>query len=201
MLHGSNTINKFSLRILFTSVVDDQGQLLVHLFKNVLSEQLLTEMEMEIGKYKQPPDITDVRGKHATLKFGTYLERGGAAGIITRLSYQHCRGFLSVVDKVGTIANDFYGYLCPEDAYYVAKFVPDAFKLWACLILLFWNATTVNKVHKDCRDRTWCLVIPFGKFTGVFVDLPYLNTRVAAEWWNSSCIESDSNPAARVPHK
>jgi hypothetical protein len=55
------------------------------------------------------------------------------------------------------------------------------YKLWDTISLLFWNATSVNKTHVDVRDRDWCIILPFGQYSGGAIDLPYINAKVHAQ--------------------
>lgn len=162
-------------------IVDSKGDVLVQLFKNVVSEYLLELLEIAATRCNQPKAISDVRGAHSCVKFGSYIERGGKGRIWTRKEGKPERSdFIREIAPVGEFVSNFFGLICPEVAYCVGV-VPMIHKLWEFISLMFWNVTTINKLHVDVRDLDWCLVLPFGKFSGGEIDLQYLNSKVLAQ--------------------
>lgn len=132
-------------------------------------------------KYRtQLPNIADVRGVHATVKIGSYVERGGSGAVWTKKSPPGLETFIEDIDEIGTYINTIYKIICKEEADKMLQ-VPAEMKLWDAISLMFWNGSNITSTHVDVRDLNWSLVMPFGHFTGGEVDLPYLNATVASK--------------------
>lgn len=165
-------------------LVDSSGNVIVRLLSNIVPETLLNKLEIAASKHRNQliaakPE-NDVRGKHVVIKFGSYVERGGSGKIWTKKTNKKCPGFLEEINEVGQFVNHLFCIVCPEVAYRVAQ-LPNEIKLWKAISLLFWNATSVSKTHRDVRDWIWSMVLPFGQFSGGEIDLTYLNTTVKAQ--------------------
>lgn len=162
-------------------IVDREGQVLVRLLKNAVPESLLKLLETAAESCKQAvvkgAEVTNSRGKYVTLKFGSYVERGGSGAIW--MSDEH-PFFLAAMDKVGKYVSAIFKEICPE-IFACTSSLPAELQLWAGITLMFWNATSIKRSHTDPRDWGWSLVLPFGNFTKGTVDLCYLNATVEAK--------------------
>jgi hypothetical protein len=58
---------------------------------------------------------------------------------------------LQDIDDVGKFVSNVFAKVCKEVATMVSS-VPTVYKLWDTISLMFWNATTVNKIHVNSRD-------------------------------------------------
>ena len=162
-------------------IVDSSGAVLFRLLVDIVPECLLEVLETAAQKHKQQvikrSMVNDVRGNHASVMFGSYVERGGSGKIWTVKDHPYCTGFLEEIHTVGQFVSDLFRKVCIEVAFNVAK-VPGDYRLWDAVTLLFWNLSNITKSHVDVRDLQWSMVLPFGDFTGGEIDLPYLNARV-----------------------
>jgi hypothetical protein len=59
--------------------------------------------------------------------------------------------FLQDTDEVGNFISSIFTKVYPAVADQVSSVDP-AIRLWDTIILMFWNATTINKVYVDSRD-------------------------------------------------
>lgn len=78
------------------------------------------------------------------------------------------------INDIGRFINAIFSKVCAEVAAKVAT-IPEEYKLWNAITLLFWNVTSISTTHTDPRDFTWSMVLPFGQFSGGDIDLSYLN--------------------------
>lgn len=165
-------------------IVDSSGSVLMRLFSNIVPKHLMEKVAEISIKYRQQVlqkcTTSDSRGTRAAVKFGSYIERGGSGKIWTRMDSPSCPGFLVDMLEIGQFVSDLFSKVCVEVASYVLE-VPWNIKPWETISLLFWNASSVSKGHRDIRDMEFSLVLPFGNFTGGAVDLPYLNAKVYAK--------------------
>jgi hypothetical protein len=175
-------------------IVDSSGAVLIRLLSGIVPEHLLDILEQSASKHQQQVSkqsmVNDIRGQHACVTFGSYVERGGSGKIWTVKDHPSCRGFLEEIHAVGQFVSDLFSKVCVEVASDVA-YVPEEYKLWAAVSLLFWNASNISKSHVDVRDLQWSLVLPFGDFTGGEIDLPYLNAIVKARRGDIYLINSN----------
>jgi len=175
-------------------IVDSGGELVVRLFKSIVPDYLLEKLESSSKRYKdavlKAAQVGDCRGLHHSLKFGSYVERGGSGRIWTVKSYPHCTGFLEEIREVGQFVSDLFSRVCLEVACHVAA-LPEELKLWDAISLMFWNLTNVVKTHVDSRDFEWSMVLPFQHFSGGEVDLPYLNATIKAQRKDIYLIKSN----------
>jgi len=175
-----------------SSVIDSFGNVLVRLLHNIVPEHLLTKLESTCEKYRQKlRNVTDVRGTHTTVRFGSYIERGGQGRIITVKNISKLENFLEEIDDVGQFINAIFCKVCVEVALNMTA-VPEEYKLWSAISLMFWNATNITDSHVDVRDLHWSLVLPFGNFSGGEVDLKYLNTTLTIRRKDMYFINSNS---------
>lgn len=175
-------------------IVDSSGEVLARLFINVIPEELLVSLERVARKYQDrviaKHGVKDPRGIRASVKFGSYVEQGGSGATWTVKNYDTCPGFLDEIDSLGKLVNSIFKTVCVEVAANVAS-VPDAFKLWDSITLLFWNLTcTQAEAHVDVKDLKWCMVLPFGDFEEGEAELFYLNTKVRARRRDLYLIQS-----------
>lgn len=158
-------------------VIDSDGDVLIRILHQVVPEELVQLAEnvtQRLANQLGKKHVKSQRGDYWSVIFGSYVERGGSGQIHTRKEVD-CPTFLRDIDSLGCFANHWFAKLCPVEASKVAQ-VPNKYKLWRYISLMFWNATSVSKSHVDSRDYNWCLVMPFGSFTIGSIDLPYLNT-------------------------
>jgi hypothetical protein len=105
------------------------------------------------------------------------VERGDSDVIWTRKQLSSMEHFLQDIDEVGNFISSIFTKVCPAVANQVSSVDP-AIRLWDTITLMFWNATTINKVHVDSRDMKWSMMMLFGEFSRGEIDFPYLNTTV-----------------------
>jgi hypothetical protein len=120
---------------------------------------ILQKAENASKKYKvhlHQYQISDVRETHSTARFSSYVERGGSDAIWTRKQLSDMEHFLQDIDKVGNFISSIFTKVCSAVADQVSSVDP-AIRLWNAITLMFWNATTINKVHVDSRDMEWSM--------------------------------------------
>ena len=159
-------------------VLQKSGNVLFRNLSMIVPETLLQLAESISKKFKiHVANITDIRGTHVTIKWGSYIERGSSGAIWTKKNLPGFEGFLEAIDPIGKFVSSIFSLFFPDITHNLQK-MPEDYNLWNSLSLLFWNATNVSKDHIDIRDYDWSIVIPFGDFTGGEVDLKYINTTV-----------------------
>jgi hypothetical protein len=115
---------------------------------------VLQKAENAFKKYKAQLHqyvVSDVRGLHFTVRFGSYAKRGGSGAIWTKKQLPSFEDFLQDIDDVGKFVSNVFIKVCKEVATMVSS-VPTVYKLWDTIFLMFWNAITVNKIHVDSID-------------------------------------------------
>jgi len=167
-------------------VVDSKGNVFARIFSQIIPENYIVKLETTAALYankiaaSRKATVEDSRGKHMTVKFGSYLERGGSGNIFKSNSIDGCSSFIQDIDEIGKLVNFIFSKVCLEVALQVHS-VPEEYKLWNHITLLFWNLTDISLSHVDSRDMQWCIVVSFGNFTGGEVDLQYLNCKLIAQ--------------------
>jgi hypothetical protein len=160
-------------------IVDDEGKTIAVVLNDIVPPQLLQQLELVASQHRDAVIrrllVSDVRGAHATVMFGSYIERGGSGKIFTKKTNESCPNFLESIDGVGKFLSHMFKLVCREVATCIQS-VPEELRLWEAITLMFWNATNITTRHTDPRDFTWSMVLPFGAFTGGAVDLKYMNT-------------------------
>lgn len=150
-----------------STVVDTEGRVLVRLLKKAVPENLLHQLEEVANEHKEQAQrkfgVIDIRGGHTTVKFGSYVERGGSGSIWTINKYP---AFFTGTEGVRKYVSQIFKNICPEVAS-CASVVPADIQVCDGITLMFWNATSVNKVHLDPRDWEWSMVVCFGNFSQV----------------------------------
>jgi hypothetical protein len=58
---------------------------------------------------------------------------------------------LQDIDDVGKFVSNIFAKVYKEVTTMVSL-VPTVYKLWDIISLIFWNATTINKIHVNSRD-------------------------------------------------
>lgn len=175
-------------------LVDWSGCVLIRNFSSIVPEHLLQLAEKVSAQHKpallRRAPVLDMRGNHFTARFGSYIERGGSGRIWTRKQLEGLEGFIEDISPVGEFVSNVFAQLCSEVAKQVEN-VPQDKKLWPVICLLFWNGTNISKVHTDPRDLTWSMVLPFGKFQGGQINLPYLNATLESKRGDLYLINSN----------
>jgi hypothetical protein len=164
-------------------LVENSSKVLFWNLHQIVPPSVLQKAENASKKYKahlHQHVVSDVRGLHSTVRFGSYVERGRSGAIWTKKQLPGFEDFLQDIDDIGKFVSNVFAKVCKEVATMVSS-VPTAYKLWDTIFLMFWNATTVNKIHVDSRDIEWSIVMPFGDFKKGEIDLPYLNTTVKSK--------------------
>jgi hypothetical protein len=95
--------------------------------------------------------VSNVRGLHFIVRFSNYVERGGSGAIWTKKQLSSSEDFLQNIDDIGKFVSNIFAKVCKEVVTMISS-VPTVYKLWDTISLMFWNATTVNKIHVDSRD-------------------------------------------------
>jgi hypothetical protein len=160
-------------------IVDNEGKTIAIVLNDIVPLHLLQQLELVASKHRdaviRSSLISDVRGAHATVMFGSYIEREGSGRIFTKKAHESCPDFLKSIDGIGKFLSHIFKLVCREVAACVQS-VPEELHLWEAIILIFWNATNITTRHTDPHDFTWSMVLLFGAFTGGAVDLKYMNT-------------------------
>jgi hypothetical protein len=60
--------------------------------------------------------VSDVRGAHTTVMFGSYIERGGSGKIFTKKTNKFYPNFLESIDGVGKFLSYMFKLVCREVA-------------------------------------------------------------------------------------
>jgi hypothetical protein len=145
---------KNQLSWLKTAVIEDNGRVLFWNLHQIVPLTILQKAENASKKYKvylHQHQISDVRGTHSIARFGSYVERGGSGAIWTRKQLPSMEHFLQDIDEIGNFISSIFTKVCSAVADQVSSVDP-AIRLWDAITLMFWNATTINKVHVDSRD-------------------------------------------------
>ena len=153
-------------------MISSTVQILFRVLSGIVPQNYLTLLNNFTTKYFQQEHITsDNRGPRTTMKFGSYLERGGFGKIFTA---KVDKEMLESIDEVGNFVSEVFSKVCKEVAINVRQ-VPQQYKLWDAITLMFWNVTSISKVHVDVRDYSWSMVLPFGNYHSGDVFLKYFN--------------------------
>ena len=109
-------------------LVDSSGQVLARLLSNIVPERLVQQLEQVSEKYKKHLkalcEISDNRGAHVTIKFGSYLERGGKGRMFVKKNPPNCLDFLEEVKEVGEFISYVYNMVCVEVASVIQQYLP-----------------------------------------------------------------------------
>jgi hypothetical protein len=156
-------------------IVDDEGKTIAVVLNDIVSPQLLQQLELVASQYRDAVIhrllVSDVRGAHATVMFGSYIEWGGSGKIFTKKTNESCPNFLESIDGVGKFLSHMFKLVCREIATCIQS-IPEELHLWEAITLI----TNITTRHTDPCDFTWSMVLPFGVFTSGAVDLKYMNT-------------------------
>ena len=162
--------------------MDSQGTVLGRLLKQVVPEYMMLKLERAAERHRQKllrKQVVNSRRKYASVVFGSYIERGGSGSIWTYKNREECKGFMEEIDEIGKFMNALFMLLCPEITHAVAQ-IPDRYKLWLAISLLYWNVSNISKTHRDVLDLDYSLVLPFGNFDQGDVVFTYLNATLQA---------------------
>jgi hypothetical protein len=72
--------------------------------------------------------VSDVKRAHATVMFGSYIERGDFGRIFTKKAHESCPDFLESIDGVGKFLSHMFKLVCREIAVCVQS-VPEELHL------------------------------------------------------------------------
>jgi hypothetical protein len=61
------------------------------------------------------------------------------------------KDFLQDIDEVGNFISSIFTKVYPTVINQISS-VDSAIRLWDAITLMFWNTTTINKVHVNSRD-------------------------------------------------
>ena len=115
-------------------VISSTGQVLFRVLSGIVPQSYLTLLNNFTTKYSQQGHVTnDIRGPHTTMKFGSYLERGGSGKIFT---VKGDKQMLESIDEVGKFVSEVFSKVCEEVAINVRQ-VPQQYKLWDAITLMF----------------------------------------------------------------
>jgi hypothetical protein len=160
-------------------IVNDKGKTIAVVLNDIVLLYLLQQLELVASKHRDAVIcsslVSDVRGAHVTVMFGSYVERGGFGRIFTKKAHESCPDFLKSIDGIGKFLSHMFKLVCRKVAACVQS-VPEELRLWKAITLMFWNAMNITTRHMNPRDFTWSMVLPFGAFTDGAVDLKYMNT-------------------------
>jgi hypothetical protein len=160
-------------------IVNDKGKTIAIVLNDIVPPQLLQQLELVASQHRDAVIhrllVSDVRGTHATVMFGSYIERGGFGKIFTKKTNESCSNFLESIDGVGKFLSHMFKLVYREVATCIQS-VPEELRLWEAITLMFWNATNITTCHTDPRDFTWSMVLLFRAFTSGAVNLKYMNT-------------------------
>jgi hypothetical protein len=101
------------------SIIDPTtGSVLAVLLKKVVSEPLLVLIEKITAKHRKVVErktkMKDMRSKHLSIKFGSYVEHRESGATWTVKERDYCLNFLQDIDAVGIWVNKIFKYMCLE---------------------------------------------------------------------------------------
>jgi hypothetical protein len=121
-------------------IVDDEGKTIAVVLNDIVSLHLLQQLELVASKYRDAVIhsslVSDVRGAHAMVMFGSYIERGGSGRIFTKKAHESCPDFLESIDGVGKFLSHMFKLVCREVAACVQS-VSEELCLWKAITLMF----------------------------------------------------------------
>jgi hypothetical protein len=100
---------------------------------------VLQKIENASKKYKTQLHqyvVLDVKGLHSTVRFGSYVERGGSGAIWIKKQLPGFENFLQDIDDIGKFVSTVFAKVYKEVATMVSL-VPTAYKLWDTIFLMF----------------------------------------------------------------
>jgi hypothetical protein len=99
-------------------IVNDEGKTLAVVLNDIVLLQLLQQLELVASKYRdiRRSLVSDVRRAHATVMFGSYIEREGSDRIFTKKAHESCPDFLKSIDGVGKFLSHMFKLVCREVA-------------------------------------------------------------------------------------
>jgi hypothetical protein len=120
-------------------LIEDSGKVLFQNLHQIVLPSVLQKAENASKKYKAQLHqhvVSDVRGLHSTVRFGSYVERGGSGAIWTKKQLPGFEDFLQDIDDVGKFVSNVFAKVCKKVATMVSS-VPTAYKLWNTISLMF----------------------------------------------------------------
>jgi len=166
-------------------LIDYDGNVLCRLLKDIIPDSLLRSLETTAAACKAAINldeylVVDCRGEHVCVRIGSLIERGGSGRIRTAKLCPEVQKFLDANEALWKFVSFISLIFCPEDTVKVLGLPPQYNELGAYSIG-FWNISDISKIHRDSRDKRWCLLIPFGDFLQGNLDLTFLNTLVSVK--------------------
>jgi hypothetical protein len=120
-------------------LVEDSDRVLFQNLHQIIPSSVLQKAENAFKKYKTQLHqyvVSDVRDLYSTVRFGSYVERGGSGAIWTKKQLPGFEDFLQDIDDVSKFVSNVFAKVCKEVAIMVSS-VPTAYKLWDTISLMF----------------------------------------------------------------
>ena len=174
----------FKSELLLTTnsvVCNSSGQVLLRLFKGIIPESLLRTLEESTNRME--PDLRyrhqtkDKRGDYISVKFGSYIERGGSGRIIISEDNTTFDFFITDNHKLWQFMSSVFATFAPKESSKVKKLPPE-YRIFGNFSVGYLHFTPIYKQHRDKKDYRWCCSILFGNFVRADLDFPYLNTKL-----------------------
>jgi hypothetical protein len=120
--------------------VNDEGKTIAVVLNDIVLLYLLQQLELVASKHRDAVIhsslVSDVRRAHATVMFGSYIEREGSGRIFTKKAHESCPDFLESIDGIGKFLSHMFKLVCREVAACVQS-VPEELRLWKAITLMF----------------------------------------------------------------
>ena len=118
------------------------------------------------------------RGKHAAVRFGAIIKRGGSRQIHHSEDNVELNDFISSNQTLWKYVAFLFALLCPQEANIMLT-VPEELRIFGGIFTAgYWNLGPASRLHRDNRDWRWCCAIAFGEFSKGKLDFPIINTSV-----------------------
>lgn len=171
----------------YTSCLTDfQGRTIILLLKNVLPEKLISGLEL-VANIAKPIVLqrnsdnsvgSAIRGKHAAVRFGSIIERGGSGKIRISKDNTLLRDMIEKNQVLWNLIGVIFALLCPNKAQIMLT-VPSELRIFGGMFTAaYWNLEPAYRLHRDTKDWRWCCAIAFGDFRSGLLDFPIINTSV-----------------------
>lgn len=168
-----------------SSVIDTQGRTLILLIKNILPPpwvQNLESVSCEMAAIVRARNTAGVgyisRGKHAAVRFGAIIERGGSGKICHSADNVRLKKFVTGNRTLWMYIAFLFALLCPQEAKILLS-VPEELRIFGHMFTAgYWNLELLSNLHRDTRDWRWCCAVAFGDFEAGLLDFPVINTSV-----------------------
>jgi len=162
------------------ALISPEAQLILIVFKNTISEQLMTTLEKSSGQLGCIASTTkDCRGEYKRVCFGNTKEKGGLGRVTEQESGKSGVGKLWI-EKNQQLFDHISSLIAKAAPGFSTRIqrVPRKLRKFGLFSVVYFNATNISNFHRDIKDWMYCAIIPLGKYNGGELLLKYINVKV-----------------------